>query len=215
MWTEGTRNQDTVMKPLIVIAATLTVLVVIWISYDLLRTRTCEELLEQSTPTLKTSLAFLDAKGEIALGRTQVKALSEGAEKLNAQFKACCVSRQKNFISSSEYGNCLRRAQAYEGKVRDVKQNVEQAQAAKASRDPNRESQYAERAQEVARIAIGTVGVAQPTPPAVTVPPRVWPRTDAAIGGGPRNAPEPDAGDHVTRDAGARVPSGEFDASLD
>jgi hypothetical protein len=185
MWLERMGNQKAVMKPLVFIAAALTVLVVIWIGYDLLRTRSCEELLEQSTPSLHASLAFLQTKGEIALGRTQVKALSDGAEKLNAQFKGCCISRQKKYISDDEYEGCLRRAQAYEGKVREVKNNVEQAQAAKAARDPNRATQYAERAQEMAQIALNSVIAIEPAPPVVTVPPNVLPKTDAAIGGGP------------------------------
>jgi hypothetical protein len=176
------------MKPILVIAATMIVLVVIWVGDDLLRTRSCEELLEQSTPSLHASLAFLQAKGEVTLGRTQVKALAEGADKLNAQFKGCCVARQKNYIGAQEYASCLRRAQAYEGKVREVQKSVEQSREATASRDPNRATQYAERAQEMARIALGSVIAIEPVPlPPV---PTATPKPDAAIGGGPRNADE-------------------------
>jgi hypothetical protein len=184
------------VKPLLVISATLIVLVVIWIGYDLVRSRSCEELLEQSTPSLHASLAFLQSKGEVTLGRTQVKALAEGADKLNAQFKGCCVSRQKNFITNDEYESCLRRAQAYEGKVRDVKKSVEQSRDATESRDPNRANAYAARAQELARIALGSVVAIENAPPVATSPPSAFPpatsqRADAAIGGGPRPSAEP------------------------
>jgi hypothetical protein len=172
------------MKALAYFAVSVTVLVVIWITYDLVRSRSCEQLLEQSAPSLRTSIGFLNAKGEIALGRTQVQALSEGADKLNVQLKACCISRQKQYISDSEYKSCLQRAQAYEGRVQEVKKNVEKAQAAKASREPDRAAQLAERAQEMARIALGTVAGGA-TPPPTTAPPILPPKTDAAIGGGP------------------------------
>jgi hypothetical protein len=185
------------VKPLLVISATLVALVVIWISYDLVRSRSCEELLEQSTPSLHASLAFLQSKGEVTLGRTQVRALAEGADRLNAQLKGCCVSRQKNYIGNDEYESCLRRAQAYEGKVRDVKKSVEQARDATASRDPNRANEYAARAQELARIALGSVIAIENAPPVATSPPSTFPpatsqRSDAAIGGGPRPSVEPE-----------------------
>jgi hypothetical protein len=221
MWPERDGNQNPGMKPLVAISATLIVLVVIWMGYDLVRSRSCEELLEQSTPNLHASLAFLEAKGEIALGRAQVKALSDGAEKLNAQFKGCCISRQKNYISDDEYEGCLRRAQAYDGKVRDVKKNVEQAEQAIGSRDPGHATQYAERAQEMARIALGAVIAVEPAPPLVTAPPTAAPKTDAAIGGGPRpsGGAETDANDdHVSRhrDVGApRAHDAARDASVE
>jgi hypothetical protein len=186
------------MKPIVVIGAMLTFLAVVFIAYDFVRMRSCEALLEQSTPTLHANLAFLQAKGDIALGRTEVKALSESAERVNAQLKACCISRQKKYIGNAEYESCLRRAQAYEGRVREVKKNVEQAQAASASRDPGRASQYAARAQEMARIALGTVISVEP-PAALSFPPTVPRRPDAAIGGGPPPSEhEPDAAaDHA------------------
>jgi hypothetical protein len=173
------------MKPVVYFVASVTVLVVIWIAYDLVRSRSCEQLLEQSAPSLRTSIGFLNAKGEIALGRTQIQALSEGADKLNVQLKACCISRQKQYISDAEYKSCLQRAQAYEGRVREVKKNVEQAQTAKASREPDRAAQLAERAQELARIALGSVATGA-MPPAASSPPFAPPKTDAAIGGGPQ-----------------------------
>ncbi len=188
------------MKPIVVIGAMLTFLAVVFIAYDLFRMRSCEALLEQSAPSLHANLEFLQAKGDIALGRTQVQALSEGAERMSAQLKVCCVSRQKKYIGNAEYESCLRRAQAYEGRVREVKKSVEQAQTATAARDPSRATQYAERAQEMARIALGTV-ISGELAPMLSVGPIVPPRADAAVGGGPLFPEhEPDAAGHV--DAG-------------
>ena len=210
------------MKPVTLISALLLVFVVTWFAYDYFARRTsCEAVFEQSAPSLKTSLGFIDAKGEVTIGRQQVQALGESSQKLGLTLRNCCIAHRSGTIGDGEYRACIGGAKNYEAKVRDVKNDIEQSQAAAGKRDTERAAQYAARAKRVVEVAIGAVEVLPVPLPSSIVPPSSLPtaaappsaapsalspitgavlRVDAAVGGGPRSPADSDAATGRGRD---------------
>ena len=152
------RSHDHSMKPVTVISALLLVFVVTWFVYDYYSRRTsCDAVFEQSAPSLKANLGFIDAKGEVTIGRQQVQVLGESSQKLALTLRNCCIAHRSGRIRDSDYRACIGGAKNYEARVRDVKNDIERSQAAAGERDADRAAQYATRAKRVVEVAIGAV----------------------------------------------------------
>jgi len=134
---------------LIVIAATVAVIVLVYILFAGRRTQ-CDTIFEQTATRVGGNLEVIKNKGEFFVGREQVQELTEGAQKVGLHLKSCCLSQQTGNMSSDQFQNCINGAKDYETKVLQVTNLINEAQAAKDQGNQQLSEQKAGQAREAA-----------------------------------------------------------------
>ena len=117
-------------KPLVIVALSAVVLVIVYLAYDLLRPR-CESIFEQTATNLGGNIEFIKTKGEIFVGREKVQELAEGSQKVALHLKTCCVAQRSGAMTPEQFQGCMNGAKDYENKIQQVSSIIGEAQTAK------------------------------------------------------------------------------------
>ena len=137
---------------LIVIAAAVVTIVLAYLLLAGRRTQ-CDTIFEQTATRVGGNLDIIKNKGELFVGREQVQALTEGAQKVGLHLKSCCLSQQTGNMTHDEFQDCIKGAKDYESKVLLVTNLINEAQAAKNQGNEELAQQKAGQARE----AVGAV----------------------------------------------------------
>src|ERR1700676_1287686 len=132
---------------LIILAVTVAVIVLVYILTVGRRTK-CDTIFEQTATRVGGNLEVIKNKGEFFVGREQVQALTEGAQKVGLHLKSCCLSQQTGNMTHDEFQDCIKGAKDYESKVLLVTNLINEAQAAKNQGNEELAQQKAGQARE-------------------------------------------------------------------
>jgi hypothetical protein len=134
------------MKLMVIAAAVVTIV----LAYLLLagRRTQCDTIFEQTATRVGGNLDIIKNKGELFVGREQVQALTEGAQKVGLHLKSCCLSQQTGNMTHDEFQDCINGAKDYESKVLLVTKLINEAQAAKNQGNEELAQQKAGQARE-------------------------------------------------------------------
>ena len=143
-------------KPLVIVALTVVVLVIVYLAYDILRPR-CDSIFEQTSTKLGGNLEFIKTKGELFVGREKVQELTEGSQKVALHLKTCCVAQRSGVMSTEQFQGCINGAKEYESNIQQVSNLLGEAQTAKDQGNQQLLDQKSAQAREVVGATNGTV----------------------------------------------------------
>jgi hypothetical protein len=154
--------------PLIIVAATAVLLVIIYFVYRGVWRSRCDSIFQQTDDRLHGNLEFIKIKGELVLGPEKVQELSEGSQKVALHLKTCCIAQRAGIMNADEFQVCMNGAKDYETKVVQVVTNIKEVKAAEEQQNPELAKQKREQATEAASEAISTeqnlANIAKPLP---------------------------------------------------
>jgi hypothetical protein len=171
------RNVLKSQLPLIIVAATAVLLVIIYFVYESVFHSKCDSIFEQTENRLRGNLEVIKIKGELVLGREKVQELTEGSQKVALHLKTCCIAQQAGTMNAEQFQVCMTGAKDYETKIVQVATNIQEVKAAEEQRKPELAKQKAEQATEAASQAISTektlanITESLPSPTPVKPPP--------------------------------------------
>jgi len=142
---------------LVVIATTVVVIVLAYLLLAGRRTQ-CDTIFEQTATRVGGNIEVIKNKGELFVGREQVQALTEGAQKVGLHLKSCCLSQQSGNMTPDQFQNCVNGAKDYESKVLLVTNLISEAQAAKDQGNEQLAQQKAAQAREAASAVASVSG---------------------------------------------------------
>ncbi len=134
---------------LIVIAATVVMIVLAYLLLAGRRTQ-CDTIFEQTAARVGGNLDVVKTKGEFFVGREQMQALTDGAQKVGLHLKSCCLSQQTGKMTSDQFQNCINGAKDYESRILLVTNLINEAQVAKDQGNAQLAEQKAGQAREAA-----------------------------------------------------------------
>lgn len=150
------RNVWKSQLPLIIVAATAVLLVIIYLVYQSPRRSKCDSIFEQTTDRLRGNLEIIKIKGELVLGREKVQELTEGSQKVALHLKTCCIAQVAGTMNADQFQVCMNGAKDYETKIVQVATNIEEVKVAEEQQKPELAMQKTEQATEAASQAIST-----------------------------------------------------------
>lgn len=140
------------------LVAALLVPPILYFVYDLVRTAVspCESIYQQTAVSLKTKLKFVEAEGEVYVGKDKVDDLSERAQMTALNLKACCTVLDAGQLDPEQFLQCKGSARQYQADLDRIVDLVGKAVAAETE-------QLADTVQEVTRELTGAVQAATAT----------------------------------------------------
>jgi hypothetical protein len=150
------RNVLKSQLPLIIVAATAILLVIIYFVYQSPFHSKCDSIFEQTADRLRGNLEVIKIKGELVLGREKVQELTEGSQKVALHLKTCCIAQQAGNMNADQFQVCVTGAKDYETKIVQVATNIKEVKAAEEQQKPELAKQKTEQAKEAASQAIST-----------------------------------------------------------
>ena len=150
------RNVLKSQLPLIIVAATAILLVIIYFVYQSPFHSKCDSIFEQTADRLRGNLEVIKIKGELVLGREKVQELTEGSQKVALHLKTCCIAQQAGTMNADQFQVCVTGAKDYETKIVQVATNIKEVKAAEEQQRPELAKQKTEQAKESASEAIST-----------------------------------------------------------
>ncbi len=153
--------KDKLRKRLILFSALVGALAVpplIYFVYDLVRTSLspCESIYQQAAVSLKTKIKFVEAEGEVHVGKDKVDELSERAQMTALNLKACCTVLDAGRLDPEQFLQCKGSARQYQADLDRVVTLVKQAVAAEAE-------QLGDKVEQTARELTGAIETATAT----------------------------------------------------
>jgi len=150
------RNVLKSQLPLIIVAATAILLVIIYFVSQVPGRSKCDSIFEQTADRLRGNLEFINIKGGLVLGREKVQELTEGSQKVALHLKACCIAQRTGTLNADQFQVCMNGAKEYETRVVQVVINIKEAKAAEEQQKPELARQKTEQAREAASEALNT-----------------------------------------------------------
>lgn len=150
------RNVLKSQLPLLIVAATVLSLAVIYFIYQGFGRSKCDSIFEQTADRLRGNLEFLKIKGDLALGREKVQELTEGSQKVALHLKTCCIAQRAGSMNAGQFQVCVDGAKNYEAKVVQIVVNINEAKAAEEQQKPELARQKIEQAKAAATEALNT-----------------------------------------------------------
>jgi len=150
------RNVLKSQLPLVIIAGTAVLLVIIYFGYQSFVHSKCDSIFEQTADRLRGNLEFIKIKGELVLGREKVQELTEGPQKVALHLKTCCIAQQAGTMNADQFQVCMSGAKDYETKIVQVATNIKEVKVAEEQQKPELAKQKTEQAKEAANEAIST-----------------------------------------------------------
>ncbi len=98
----------------------MAVLIVLgYFGYDLMKdvVSPCETIYEQTATRLGTKVEFLQAKGEIHIGKKQLQILPQAAQVTALNLKTCCIVLDEGKLDAEQFLQCRTAAQNYESAI--------------------------------------------------------------------------------------------------
>ena len=148
------RNVFKGQLPLIIVAATAVLLVLIYFVYQGTGRSKCDSIFEQTADRLSGNLKFLNITGTLALGRETVQKLTEGSQKVALHLKTCCIAERAGTLNAGQFQVCMNGAKEYETKVVQVVTSIKEAKAAEEQQKPELAREKTEQAKKKANEAI-------------------------------------------------------------
>ncbi len=107
------------MIPLFAVAGVMLSMLVVYLGYDYLVSRTspCEAIFQQTAIGLSTKISFLKTNGEFEIGREPLVELTERAQMTALNLKTCCTVLDAGQLNPEQFLQCKAKARAYENRV--------------------------------------------------------------------------------------------------
>jgi hypothetical protein len=163
------RNVLKSQLPLIVIAATVCLLTLIWFVYRSLGRSRCDSIFEQTADRVQADLEFIKIKGGVTLGAEKVQELTDSSQKVGIHLKTCCIAQQSKMLNADQFQVCMSGAKDYQTQIIQVAANIREADAAEKQQKPELAKQKTDEAKEGANKLLSTektLAKAMETPPA-------------------------------------------------
>ena len=125
---------------------------------DLVRTSLspCESIYQQAAVSLKTKIKFVEAEGEVHVGKDKVDELSERAQMTALNLKACCTVLDAGRLDPEQFLQCKGSTRQYQADLDRVVTLVKQVVAAEAE-------QLGDKVEQTARELTGAIETATAT----------------------------------------------------
>ena len=101
------RNVLKSQLPLIVIAATVCLLALMWLVYRSLGRSRCDSIFEQTADRVQANLEFIKIKGELALGSQKGQELTDSSQKVGIHLKLCCHAQETRRLNADQFQVCM------------------------------------------------------------------------------------------------------------
>jgi hypothetical protein len=150
------RNVLKSQLPLIIIAATVVLLTLVWLIYRTLGHSKCDSIFEQTADHVQANLEFIKIKGELALGQQKVQQLTEASQKVALHLKSCCIAQQARTLNADQFQVCMSGAKDYQTQIIQVVNNIKEANAAVEQQKPDLVKQKTDAAKEAATKVANT-----------------------------------------------------------
>jgi len=163
------RNVLKSQLPLIVIAATVCLLTLMWFVYRSLGRSRCDSIFEQTADRVQADLKFIKVKGGVTLGAEKLQELTDSSQKVGIHLKNCCIAQQSKMLNADQFQVCVNGAKDYQTQIIQVAANIKEADAAEKQQKPELAKQKTDEAKEGAnklRSTEKTLAKAMATPPA-------------------------------------------------
>ena len=163
------RNVLKSQLPLIVIAATVCLLTLMWLVYRSLGRSRCDSIFQQTDDIMQVSLKVIETKGKLALGSQKVQELTDSSQKVAIHLKSCCTFQQAGALNAEQLQVCISGAKDYQAQIIQVAANIKEADAAEKQQKPELAKQKTDEAKEGANKLLSTektLAKAVETPPA-------------------------------------------------
>ena len=125
------RNVLKSQLPLIIVAATVVLLTLVWLVYRTLVHSKCDSVFEQTADRVRADVEFIKIKGKLALGQEKVQELAEASQKLGLHVKSCCIAQQARILNADQFQVCMSGAKDYQNQIIQVANNIKEANAAR------------------------------------------------------------------------------------
>ena len=142
------RNVLKSQLPLIVIAATVVLLTLLWLVFH--HRSKCDSIFEQTTDRVRADLEFIKIKGEVAFGAEKIQELTDSSQKVALHLKSCCIAQEAKALNAEQFQTCVSRAKDYQTQIIQVATNVKEAAAAQEQQKPELAKQKIDAAKEAA-----------------------------------------------------------------
>lgn len=128
-----TSNSKAVSKRLIIIGSLLVVVVVsvAFLGHNYLLKSSCEGIFQQTQLNLSSSIEALQMKGEIGFSSEKIQDLTEKAQLVALNFKACCVAADNGLMPENKFLECKQSTGAFESKMAQAAQLIRKAREVK------------------------------------------------------------------------------------
>lgn len=124
------------MKKVYIIPATIVLLAIAFLLYELFNQKSpCEKVFQQTTVQLTSSLKVLQQTGSISIGEQKIQDLTEAAQVVALNLKTCCIMNMSHQITSEQFLKCQQVGDQYKQQVDDLSKNVDKAGQAKKTGD--------------------------------------------------------------------------------
>jgi hypothetical protein len=150
------RNVLKSQLPLIIVAASVVLLTLMWLAYRTLGHSKCDSIFEQTADHVQANLEFIKIKGELALGREKVHELTEASQKVALHLKSCCIAQQAGILNAEQFQVCTSGAKDYQNQIIQVATNIKEANAAEEQQKPDLARQKTDAAKEAASKIVNT-----------------------------------------------------------
>jgi hypothetical protein len=163
------RNVLKSQLPLIVIAATVCLLTLMWFVYRGLGRSRCDSIFEQTADRVQAKLEFIKINGGVTLGAEKVQELTDSSQKVGIHLKNCCIAQQLKILNADQFQICMSGAKDYQTQIIQVAANIKEADAAEKQQKPELAKQKTDEAKEAANKLLSTektLAKAMETPPA-------------------------------------------------
>jgi hypothetical protein len=150
------RNVLKSQVPLIVIAATVCLLALIWFVYRSLSRSRCDSIFEQAADRVRADLEFIKVKGGVTLGAEKVQELTDSSQKVGLHLKSCCIAQQSKMLNADQFQVCMSGAKDYQTQIIQVAANIKEADAAEKQQKPELAKQKTDEAKEAATKVTNT-----------------------------------------------------------
>ena len=155
--------------PLIIPAATVVLLTVVWLAYRTCGRSRCDNIFQQTADRIQVKLKFIKTNGELALGQQKIQDLTEASQQVGIHLTTCCNLQQAGALNAEQLQVCMSGAKDYQTQIIRVAANIEEADAAEKQQKPELAKQKTDEAKEGANKLLSTektLAKAMETPPA-------------------------------------------------
>jgi len=150
------RNVLKSQLPLILMAATVCLLTLMWFVYRGLGRSRCDSIFEQTADRVRADLEFIKVKGGVALGAEKVQELTDSSQKVGLHLKSCCIAQQAKALNAEQFQVCMSGAKNYQTQIMQVATNIKEATAAEEQQKPELAKQKTDAAKEEASKVANT-----------------------------------------------------------
>ncbi len=142
-------------KTLIAVAGLGAVVLIAYLGYELLRPSVdpCETVFQQTAPSLEGNVKFLNREGSVVLGRKQIQELSDRAQEIALNLKACCVISGMDEKNVDRFLQCKGSASRYGEQVAEAVATIKDVIGAEDAQKAARQKEAEERLQTIVEAA--------------------------------------------------------------